>query len=319
MKTTVESLHIGSSVNSDFLLKDVSTGTTKRNTQFIKCKLADKTGSVVAVWWDWDGKALPGGVMRVEGQVSEYQGLPQIVISGLFPRETVSDEDFEKTSKYDPASMWQVISSAVDDMESAFIKDVSMDILYGQGYQDAFKRCPAATSMHHAFSAGLLEHTSQMVQLAKSALNLPFMAEALNKDLCLFGIIFHDFGKIFEYEHTGGFKHTLQGRLVPHIPMTSAIIYETCNKFSVPEVVRDHMMHVVLAHHGRMEWGSPVDMAIPEAAFVHYIDNLHGDVFGWIQKIEESKAELAKHGSRNLLTQRFSTVLTEIERREAEA
>ena len=314
MRTQIQSLKVGTTVDSDYLVVDSSTGTTKRNTQFFKCKLSDKTGSAVAVWWDWDGKEVPSGIVRVIGEVSEYQGGPQIVIKQVLPRITTTDDEFEKVSKFPVNEMWDVIDIAVFTMENHYIRDVARDILLYQGYEEAFKKCPAATSMHHAFSAGLLEHTSQMVTIAESILKLPFMAQSLNRDLCLFGLIFHDFGKIFEYEHTGAFKHTLQGKLVPHIPMTGAIIFETCNKYNVPEIVRDHMMHVVLAHHGRMEWGSPVDMAIPEAAFVHYIDNMHGDVFGWIQKIEESKSDTVRHGSKQILTRRFSAVLEELEK-----
>ncbi|NBO55884.1 MAG: HD domain-containing protein, partial [Actinobacteria bacterium] len=223
-----------------------------------------------------------------------------------------TDEEFDRVSQFPVDEMWSRIVSAIVGMQNAQIRDIASDIMFGQGLEEAFKKAPAASSMHHAFQAGLLEHTSQMVEIAHKLFELPFIRNALNKDLCVFGILFHDFGKIFEYEHTGGFKHTIQGRLVPHIPMTAAIIFETANKLAVSEIVRDHLMHVVLAHHGKVEHGSPVDMAVPEAAFVHYVDNLHGDVYGWIQKMEETKNETVKHGSRHIITKRFDAILTEL-------
>lgn len=313
MKVMVKDLVAGQQIDCDFTLKDVKTGVSKRNTNYLRCNLADKTGSVVAVWWDWDGSSVPSGVVRVLGQVSEYQGSLQVVIMGILERTSTSDEDFEKVSQYPVEVMWNTIVSSVGGMRNPHVYSVAYDILFNQGFEEAFKKAPAATGMHHAFQAGLLEHTSQMVEMAETLFRLPFITQTLNKDLCLFGIIFHDFGKIFEYEHSGGFKHTTQGALVPHIPMTGAIIYETANKLQVPEIIRDHMMHVVLAHHGRMEYGSPVEMAIPEAAFVHYVDNMHGDVFGWVQKIQEAKTETVRHGHRYILTKRFDEVIKDVE------
>jgi 3'-5' exoribonuclease len=178
--------------------------------------------------------------------------------------------------------------------------------------------------MHHAFQGGLLEHTLQMTECADALLKLPFF-EPLNRDLCLFGILFHDFGKIFEYHPDHGFKKTIQGVLVPHIPMMGALIFETCNKFGVPEIIRDHLVHVVLAHHMQLAWGSPVIPAVPEAAFVHYVDNLHGTVFGWLQKIEANKSSgseiLTKWDGVNsaLLATPFTTILKTVEAYAAEA
>ncbi len=309
MRVDVHSLQAGQQVDEDYLLRDVKTGTTKRGTPFIRCLLCDKSGSLVAVFWNWDGKEIPSGVVRVRGRVDEYQGSPQIVIETISKRESTSDENFIKTTRYSVEKMWDQIVNAVYDMKNDHIRNVAYDLLLKQGYHEAFKTCPAATTMHHAFQGGLLEHTHQMVEMARSLFRLKFLSETLNQDLCIFGLIFHDFGKIFEYEHGGTFQPTLQGRLVPHIPMTGALIFESANKHGVPEIIRDHMMHVVLAHHGCMEYGSPVDMAIPEAAFVHYVDNMHGDIFGWRQATAQAAGSTVRHGGRLLVTQPFDDVL----------
>ncbi len=309
MRVEIQSLQSGQQVDEDYLLRDVKTGTTKRGTPFIRCQLCDKSGSVVAVFWNWDGREIPSGVVRVRGRVDEYQGVPQIVIESIAARESTSDESFIKTTRYSVEGMWNEILSAIYDMENHHIRAVAYHLFVEGGYAQAFKTSPAATTMHHAFQGGLLEHTHQMVEVARKLFELPFLSTVLNKDLCLFGIIFHDFGKIFEYEHGGTFQPTVQGKLVPHIPMTGALIFEAANKHGVPEIVRDHMMHVVLAHHGCMEYGSPVDMAIPEAAFVHYVDNMHGDIFGWKQATSQAVGDTVRHGGRQLLVRSFNEVL----------
>ena len=245
-----------------------------------------------------------------------YQGRAQAVIEALAPRGQVLDSDFERSSRYDIQMMWGELVGYVTAMTSKSIRVVAEDLLLHQGWEEAFRRSPAATGMHHAFVGGLLEHTWQMLRCGEALLKLPFMAEVLNADLCMFGLMFHDFGKIFEYKSQGGFQRTLQGRLVPHIPMTGALILESGNKHGIPEVIRDHLMHVVLAHHGKVEWGSPVTMNIPEAGFVHYIDHLHGDVFGWLQRIErEAKPgdEVIKGWGNELIVERFSAILKRCE------
>lgn len=304
----------GSEVQADFLLKDIQVGTTKKNTQYLRCNVSDKSGSVAGIMFDAEGRVPSTGIYCVTGLVDEYQGKPQIKIKEVGPRTSTSDEDFAVISTYPVGEMWGKVCRFIEDFESFNIRTVAFDLMHQQGFDEAFKTSPAASGMHHAFVHGLLEHTWQMCETVEKLFELPFYSEVLNKDLCMFGVMFHDFGKIFEYERSAGFKKTLQGILVPHIPMTSSLIFQTCNKFGVPEIIRDHMCHVVLAHHGCMEYGSPVDMAIPEAAFVHYVDNLHGDVFGWLQKIATSNGEdIIKHVGRQLVTLRFSEVLKECE------
>jgi 3'-5' exoribonuclease len=209
--------------------------------------------------------------------------------------------------------MWSKLVDTISSLDNVMIRSISEDIMLSAGLSEAFRRSPAATGMHHAFIGGLLEHTWQMVESAEALLALPYYREELNRDLCLFGILFHDFGKIFEYA-PDTFKQTAQGRLVSHIPMVAAMIYHECQKQDVPEVVRDHLMHVVLAHHRKLEWGSPVQPATPEAMFVHFIDNLHGDVFGAVQKIESDGGpgvDFVRRGYNEplVLVDRFDSVL----------
>jgi 3'-5' exoribonuclease len=284
------------------------TGDTKRGTIALWCKLQDRTGSMEAVYWDYPGGTF-SGIFNVTGEVSEYQGRLQVKIQSIGPRVSTSDAEFEKCSLYLIEDMWGKLITHVDSIEHHDIKTVAEDILYRGEFEAAFKLSPAATFMHHAFKGGLLEHTLQMCDMTSLLFTLPFFRDALNRDLCLFGVLFHDFGKIFEYDPGPGFKKTLQGTLVPHIPMTGSIIYESCNKYGVVEIIRDHLMHVVLAHHGEASKGSPVDMVIPESAFVHYIDNLHGDVFGMIQKRSEAAGDFFKVFGKHFLTKSFDDTL----------
>jgi len=314
MKTMIAEIKLGDQVQADFLLKDIDIGKTSRGSQYLRCTLVDKSGTLPGVMWDADGRIPTPGIYNVTGTCNDYKGRPQVKIDAMGPRQSTTDEDFIAVSQFPVEGMWQKICGFVDALENPHIRVVATDLMYHQGYEEGFKSSPAATSMHHAFVGGLLEHTSQMCEMANELFKLSFVAQSLNKDLCMFGLLFHDFCKMMEYQQTAGFKKTLQGILVPHIPMMGAMIFETANRHAVPEVIRDHLMHVVLAHHGKIEYGSPVDMAIPEAAFVHHIDNLHGDVYGWIQKIATNdQVEHVRHLQRTLVTTRFDAILKQCE------
>lgn len=297
-KLFIQDLKEGDEICTEFQITDIQDALTKNNSPYRRFKLGDKSGELSAVFWDSGNCTYSyksGDICAVHCKIGQYQGKPQAVVQAVGPRESTQDGDFERCTKYDVVALWGTMIAYISMFKDHNIRVVAEDLFLMQGYQDRFKAVPAATGMHHAFKGGLIEHTSQMLECGDALLSLPFFSP-LNRDICMFGIMFHDFGKLFEYSSDPGFAKTLQGVLVPHIPMMGALIFETCNKHGVPEIIRDHLMHVVLAHHGRMEWGSPVNMAFPEAAFVHYVDNLHGTIFGWLQKLEANPGqELVKH------------------------
>lgn len=284
-----------------FLIQSLKELKTKKGDPFVVISIADKTGDLDVKLWETALSActlMPSTVVQMELALSEYNGkLDGKVMSygKALDSHDYTACDFEPASKYQPNDMWESFENYLYGFESSYFESVAKD-LFDSESTELFKNSPAATKMHHSFKHGLLEHTLQMLQCAESLLKLPFFSAELNIDLCMFGIMFHDFGKIYEYSCEPGFKKRLQGLLVPHIPMVGARIYESANRFGVPEEVRDHMMHVVLAHHRLLAWGSPVTFACPEAAFVHYVDNLHGDVFGIIQAREAASGESFTYG-----------------------
>lgn len=285
-------------LNSSFLVQEIKEFKKKNGDPFVILKLSDKTGSIDAKIWDMTVESLElkaGSIVNFTIKTNLYNGaLSCTALDYGDPAEELNTNDYVKASEYSPEGMWTLFKFFIDTYKSDHFKVVAKD-MFDEESKEAFKLAPAAKSMHHAFYHGLLEHTLQMLQCGEALLKLHFFKD-LNKDLCMFGLMFHDFGKIYEYSTEPGFNKRIQGVLVPHIPMAAARIFEIANKHGVPEEVRDHMMHVVLAHHRRLEWGSPVTFACPEAAFVHYVDNLHGDVFGILQAREASKTETFKHG-----------------------
>lgn len=303
-----------SNVSDLFMVQDVQVKSSKKGSPFASFKASDKTGSIDCIMFDcgddFASRFKSGEVFHLTGSTDVYNNKLQLKVSQIGGGAGVNVADFVKATKYDIEGMWKNLVNRVENMQHHNIKAVAEDLLLRDEWSALFKKCPAATGNHHAFIGGLLEHTEQMVRIGDALFDLSFFATELNKDLCTFGLMFHDFGKIFEYSTDPGFKKIESGILVGHISMVSAAIYQSCAMLGVPDEERDHMMHVVLAHHGKVEWGSPVPMATPEAVFVHHVDHLHGDVFGMLQKLEEAggMGGLVNAGSiwRTVPSRRFS-------------
>jgi 3'-5' exoribonuclease len=286
-----------------FAVSDLKVAQTKAGKEYASFKIFDKSGSMPAVWWEY-GTApetmkqtlLKDNIMDIGGGVSTYNNVLQFKVEGVVKSLVFEPGDFEKCSKYNPDKMWADFNFYVEAFQNDHFENIARVLI--DKFGDEFKVCAAATGMHHAFKHGLLEHTLQMLDTGSKLFELPFYAEVLNKDLCMFGLMFHDFGKIWEYGPPPDFKRLPEGAKVPHIPAMAIEIAVECRALDVPKAIEREMESIILSHHRQIAWGSPVSFSSPEAAFVHFIDNLHGDVFGIVQRIENDTTSepTVKHG-----------------------
>ncbi|MFL6515385.1 MAG: HD domain-containing protein [Chthoniobacterales bacterium] len=151
---------------------------------------------------------------------------------------------------------------------------------------DRFRRTAAARNYHHARRGGLVEHCAQMMRVA---LAIAPLYPQLNSDLLIAGILFHDSGKLWEnnYSETGFvMAYDERGELMGHISIGLELVNSLWRKIAIDnaekwkeltpasEDVRLHLLHLIGAHHGEPEFGSPVSPKTPEAMALHYIDNL---------------------------------------------
>lgn len=146
-----------------------------------------------------------------------------------------------------------------------------------------FRRAAAARHNHHAFRGGLLRHTAQMMLSAAAIWNAYPM---LNRDLLITGVLFHDSGKLWEMcppENGFDLPRELRGELLGHISIGIELANALWRKLPLEqwkgltptnEDVRIHLLHLIAAHHGELEFGSPIQPKTPEAIALHYIDNL---------------------------------------------
>src|SRR5882724_26287 len=182
------------------------------------------------------------------------------------------------------AEDWEFIVQSIGTIVDPRLRALSEAFLKEWG--DRFRRTAAARKYHHARRGGLVEHTSQMMRVAKEIAPL---YPQLNLDLLLAGILFHDSGKLWENalpENGFVMNYDERGELIRHISIGLELVNALWRKVNADnaeawktlapasEDVRLHLLHLIGAHHGEMEFGSPVAPKTPEAMALHYIDNL---------------------------------------------
>ena len=140
-----------------------------------------------------------------------------------------------------------------------------------ENHYEEFISYPAATRNHHEFASGLLYHTVSMCDVADI---LSSFYDNVNRDILIAGVILHDIGKTLELSGPIATKYTLEGKLLGHISISNAMIKETADKLHIEGEEVTLLQHMILAHHGKNEYGSPVLPQIKEAEILYLIDNI---------------------------------------------
>jgi 3'-5' exoribonuclease len=294
-RDTVEALIPNMSVEATFLVASKELRTTRSGDYFINCQLQDRTGKISARMWQASESifnSIPqGGFLHVKGRTEEYRGQLQMVIEACrpVPADQVDIAEFLPATRRDVEEMWGELLEILRGIRNKHLRLLIKKFVEDHKLVAAYKRSPAAMQMHHAYIGGLLEHT---LGVARSAAALLPLYPKVNADLVLAGVFLHDIGKTAELAATTAINYTDAGQLVGHITMAAiwieqkaALVAEETGE-SIPRRTIDLLQHLILAHHGEHGFGSPKLPAIPEAFFLHYVDNLDAKIWMTTNLIE---------------------------------
>lgn len=264
------------------LIKSADVRLAKNNKSFIAFTFQDRSGQIDGKFWDAKEDEInrfqAGTVVKVSGKRELYQNNPQLRISKMRTAQdidAVTPEQFMEQAPLRTEEMVEEINNTLFEITSAPINRIVRFIL--NKYHKAFFDYPAAKRLHHAFSGGLSYHTVSILRLAKTvASNHP----GINESLLYGGVILHDIGKTIELSGAFSTEYTLKGNLIGHIVLVDEEITKACEALKIDEDIEDVILlkHVVLAHHGKMEFGSPVVPHLLEAEVIHHLDNLDASI-----------------------------------------
>jgi 3'-5' exoribonuclease len=245
---------------------------------YLSLTLADRTGDLDAKMWD----NVPDVVdtfdrddfVKVKGLVQVFHNRTQLTIHKLrrLQEHEIEIADYFPASKRDPGEMWRELQGIIAGIGNEHLKALLEAVFADEDIAQRYRRAPAAKQIHHAFLGGLLEHVlsvSAMAQLAAG--HYP----NIDRDLLLTGVLLHDIGKIYELNYERGFSYSTEGQLLGHIAIASRILYEKLRGLpAFPAKLRSLVEHMILSHHGKLEYGSPKLPEFPEALLLHYLDDM---------------------------------------------
>jgi 3'-5' exoribonuclease len=215
-----------------------------------------------------------GSYVKVQGQVSKYQGKWQITLTKMrLAAETeVEAADFVPASQFDIGEMWAELRGYVDEFENAELRRLVFAFLDDEEIGAAYRAAPAAKVLHHAWIGGLLEHVVALARVCRAT--APFYPE-VDRDLLVTGAILHDIGKTRELYWGTTFGYTLEGQMIGHISIAQGMLREKVAGLpGFPDKLRVLVEHMILSHHGRYEFGSPKLPMTPEAMLLSALDDV---------------------------------------------
>ncbi len=272
----VEELKSGQAVKEKFVLSRKTIKDKRDGGYYALLEFSDRTGNIEGISWDSDILAdiSTGDFVFITGNVAEYSGRLQVVINSI---SKVSDEDIDALDflpRY-TGDIEKVIEGILEFRARVKNNNLGnlLDSFFGDDeFMKLFSLAPAAKRVHHAYLGGLAVHTLSVLRLLDS---IKPVYDFLDADLLITAGILHDVGKIHEYTYKRRIDISDRGRLLGHILIGTEMVSERIEGLrNFPRDLKSKLLHMILAHHGEAEWGSPKPPLFPEALVLHFVDNL---------------------------------------------
>jgi len=278
----IRDIKSGDKVGDYFLVVDKNLAFSQKGAPYLNVRLKDKTGELDGKVWDnareWDKAFKKGDIIRIEARSANYKNSIQLSIAEVKKAadEDITLSDYLPAARRDGEEMLAALLSIVESLESPPLKALLYAFFRDEEIAALVKKAPAAKGFHHVYLGGLLEHTLSVARLLDMACT---HYEGINRDLLLTGGILHDIGKIYELSYGRVTDYTDAGRLLGHIVMGVEMMDQRIAALEdFPPHLALQLRHILLSHHGDLEYGSPKRPKTVEALVVHFMDDLDAKV-----------------------------------------
>jgi len=265
-------------VTGVFLVQSKDIRQKKTGEPYLSLLLGDRTGEIDAKMWDNVADVLDtferDDFVRVRGLMQVYQNRPQFTIHKMVRVEDreVDFADYFPCSERSPEEMFAELRGIVSGIGNPHLRALLDAFMDDEQIAAAYRAAPAAKSVHHAFLGGLIEHVLSLCKLARMTAG---HYRDIDLDLLLAGVILHDVGKTRELTFDRSFGYSSEGQLLGHIVIGLRMIDEKLARLpEFPKETRTLLEHMLISHHGELEFGSPRVPLFPEALLLHHLDNL---------------------------------------------
>ena len=305
MKQYVKDLKQGDKVESVFAVKFKKPPKRYAHGQMFELRVSDKSDEITAKYWGDDDlesiQALydsfsKGDVVQLTGSVNEYRGTLEIAISKgdgdtLDKRAEGEYEvgDFVARTPKDIVEMAERLKKMIGSVSDHHLKGLLRSFLGEEEFLEEFSFAPASMHYHQNYIGGLLEHTLNVAELCETSARL---FPKLDRDLMVTGALLHDIGKTREFEVTTSIDVTEEGMLRGHLIIGEDMVSVMLDANpDFPDVLRNKILHIMLSHHGQLEYGSPKEPQFPEAMAVYYADETDAKIDLLVRMRDEAKTD----------------------------
>ncbi len=280
------------SLDEQFLVIRKEIRPKKNGGEYLFTVLGDRSGHIPAFMWDnvdvFRDLFNVDDYVNVVGVTKEYNQSLQFTLHKIrrLNPENVELFDFIPASDRDLDALFDEFMDIIQhQVTDPYLHQLLINIFSEETIARRFRQCPAAKALHHAYIGGLLEHTLSVMKFCLLTCDhYPF----IHRSLLLAGAVLHDFGKIFELSWGKSFDYTDQGRLLGHITMAAIHIDRRIQEIpDFPHELRMELLHLILAHHGQLEFGSPKRPKTMEALALSYIDDLDAKIQSFREAIDQ--------------------------------
>lgn len=291
----INTLREGDDITETYLCKSKSSGVAKNGKTFYSLVLQDKTGTIDGKIWELSNAIEHFEAMeyvKLSAKVTSFNNKLQLNIRQTRRAEegTYEISDYMPMTKFNIDEMFKELLALIDSIKDEKLKTLLKSFFVEDAsFAKAFKMSSAAKSMHHAFVGGLLQHTLSVARIADF---LAGFYPIMNRDLLVTAAICHDIGKVKEISEFPVNDYTDAGNLLGHIVMGAMMVKEKADGIAgFDETLKNNLVHCILAHHGKLEYGSPEKPKIIEAVALSFADDTDAKLEGFSEALESEQAE----------------------------
>ena len=289
----VKDIRAGDRVSDVFLVMEKNLAMSQKGNSYLSLKLRDITGEVDGRVWDrateMNNIFQTGDIIHIQSNAVNFRDVIQLSITkiNIVDDPAITPTDYLPSSALDGSEMFESLMGIIDTIADPHLKALLEIIFRDEKIADSFQKAPAAKGFHHAYIGGLLEHTLSVTQLLDLTAN---HYQQANRDLMITGGILHDIGKIYELSFKGSMNYTDEGRLIGHIVMAVELVDAKIAEIAkFPKQLALELRHIILSHHGTLEFGSPKRPKTLEALIVNFIDDLDAKMNAFGEFINNSR------------------------------
>lgn len=282
-RTAINQLVEHQNVDQPFQAADKQLRVNRQGGKYLLLKLADRSGTISAMVWNADERLFEafdrGDFIACKGRTQVHNGNLQMIVTDLHrvdPAE-VNLADFERFDASEAERHTVRLRELIASLENDWLRDVGLAFIDDDAFMTRFRVAAAAVSNHHAYPGGLLRHTVDLMELA---LLVGPRYPNMDTEVLMVGAFLHDIGKIDELSSGGEVTYTDRGQLLGHLIIGVQMLGEKIAAIEAaggdvfPKELRHHLEHLILSHHGQLEYGSPKIPLTLEAIALHHLDNL---------------------------------------------